>query len=108
MKRKLLKFNFALCKNKMNEKDIKKLTKKELIAFYEEQLKIAKSENKNKKKEFSECFCSKDKREFIKYKNLSETKKFFEENFCLLLKEKIKTADKKITSEEFHNMLVLK
>jgi hypothetical protein len=91
-----------------NETNINKLSKKELIAFYEEQLKIAKSENKNKKKEFSEIFCNKDKREFIKYKNLSETKKFFEENFCQLLKQKITTADKRITSEEFHKMLTIK
>lgn len=56
-------------------------------------------------KEFSDYFCN-SKREALKYKNLSETKKYFEDKHFEILDEMRKIANvERFTSEEFHDAL---
>ena len=75
-----------------------------------EALELALSESKSKEKivkEFSDFFCDKDN-EQMKYKNLSETKRYFEINHSDILKkmcEKLKVSF--LTSKMFHSELTI-
>ena len=83
--------------------DINKMSKKDLLKLIEQQqnqLRIAQSKIKEVK-EFSEVFINAKTKEFIKYKNLSETKRHFEEQHLSFLKEKQET----FTSKQFHDLL---
>jgi len=97
----------------MNKTTLEKIQEKiAMLEAQNEALRIAKEEAEQKvkklqKKEYSEIFVNKE-REIVKYKNLSETKRFFEENYLNELQEKVTTTDKKLTSKEFHELLTLK
>ena len=58
-------------------------------------------------KGFSEIFCNTKTRELTKYENLSETKRYFEDNYLVMLQENTITEDGKLNSIEFHKMLKL-
>ena len=70
-----------------------------------EAMKIALSEAKSSRKtqkEFSDFFIN-AKSEYLAYKNLSETKRYFEENCADFLSAQF--SERKITSKMFHAML---